>query len=39
LGKNGVKEFKVIPFVIDVQNTRIREAGQADAQAVMEYFK
>ena len=39
LDSNGVEEFRVIPFAIDVPNSRIVEAKQADVQAVMDYFK
>ncbi|HET9914083.1 MAG TPA: CapA family protein [Anaerolineales bacterium] len=39
LDSKGVEEFKVIPFVIDVPNSRIVDAEQADVQAIMYYFK
>ncbi len=35
----GAEEFKVIPFLIDFQNSRIVGAEQADAQIIMQYFK
>ncbi len=35
----GAQEFKVIPFLIDFQNSRIVGAEQADAQIIMQYFK
>ncbi|HSB00199.1 MAG TPA: hypothetical protein VLE49_06080, partial [Anaerolineales bacterium] len=39
LAPQGVKEFHAIPFSIDVPDSRIVEAGQADAQIIMQYFK
>ncbi len=39
LDSHGVEKLKVIPFVINVPTSRIVEAEQADAQAIMEYFK
>jgi poly-gamma-glutamate capsule biosynthesis protein CapA/YwtB (metallophosphatase superfamily) len=39
LDSHGVKQFSAIPFLIDVPNSRIVKAGQADAQIIMQYFK
>ena len=39
LNPGGVLEFKFIPFRIDIQNSRILEAGQKDEQIIREYFK
>ncbi|MGE5777562.1 MAG: CapA family protein, partial [Chloroflexota bacterium] len=39
LGPQGVEKFEVIPFVINVPNSRIVEAGEREGQAIMEYFK
>ncbi len=39
LDAQGVEEFKAVPFVIDVPGSRIVEAGEADAQMIVEYFK
>jgi len=39
LDPNGVHELKAIPFLIDIQNSRMVEAGQADARVIMDYFK
>jgi poly-gamma-glutamate synthesis protein (capsule biosynthesis protein) len=39
LDPNGINGFKVIPFVIDVPNSRVMEAEQADAQVIKDYFK
>ena len=38
LNASGVQEFHSIPFVIDTQESRLREAGQAEAQRIMGYF-
>jgi poly-gamma-glutamate synthesis protein (capsule biosynthesis protein) len=39
LDSDGVQEFKVVPFLIDVPNSRIMKAEGADAQLIMRYFK
>ncbi len=39
LDSHGVRELKAIPFVIEVPNSRIVEAGRADAQTILQYFK
>lgn len=39
LGQQGVEKFEAVPFVIDVPNSRIVDAGEREAQAIMEYFK
>ena len=39
LDPGGVQEFKFIPFMIDIQNSRILEAGQKDEQIIGGYFK
>jgi poly-gamma-glutamate synthesis protein (capsule biosynthesis protein) len=39
LGQNGVEELQAIPFVIDVQQSRVLEADPASAQAIMKYFR
>ncbi len=39
LDAQGVEKFSVIPFVIDVPNSKIAEAGQAEAKVIREYFK
>ncbi|HLO27812.1 MAG TPA: CapA family protein [Anaerolineales bacterium] len=36
---NGVQGFKVIPFLIDVRNSRIVEADEGNAAAILRYFK
>lgn len=36
---NGAREFKVIPFLIDVQKSRIVGPEQADVQLIMQYFR
>jgi gamma-polyglutamate biosynthesis protein CapA len=35
----GETKFKAIPFLIDVQNSRMVEAGETDAQRIQQYFK
>ena len=39
LNPHGVQKFKVIPFVIDFRNSRVKEAEQSDAQLILQYFK
>jgi poly-gamma-glutamate synthesis protein (capsule biosynthesis protein) len=39
LDSDSVAEFKVIPFVIDVPNSRVTMPEQIDAQIIMEHFK
>ena len=39
LDASGVKDFRAIPFMIDARESRLREAGQADTQRIMQYFK
>jgi poly-gamma-glutamate synthesis protein (capsule biosynthesis protein) len=39
LDSEGTKEFNVIPFLMDYRNSRVRKAGQADAQRILQYFK
>lgn len=39
LDSNGVTEFTALPFVIDVQASRIYQAEPEDAQLIMQYFK
>ena len=39
LDPNGVADFRAIPFMIDVPNSRVVEADPASAQAIMRYFK
>jgi poly-gamma-glutamate synthesis protein (capsule biosynthesis protein) len=36
---DGLAEFDVIPFLIDVPNSRMVAAEEADAQRIMQYFK
>jgi poly-gamma-glutamate synthesis protein (capsule biosynthesis protein) len=39
LDSQGVQKLKIIPFVIDVPNSQIAEAEQAEAQDIKEYFE
>jgi gamma-polyglutamate biosynthesis protein CapA len=39
LTTDGVEGFQVIPFVIDIHNGRVVEAGQKDAEIIKGYFK
>jgi poly-gamma-glutamate synthesis protein (capsule biosynthesis protein) len=39
LNSEGVEEFKAIPFLIDVQNSRVVEAGGTDGQRILQNFK
>ena len=39
LGPGGVEELRVIPFLIDLRNSRIVDAGADEAQVIMKYFK
>ena len=39
LDPSGVQELRAIPFRVDVQNSRIVEAGAEEAQVILEYFK
>lgn len=39
LDSKGIKEFSVVPFLIDHRNSRLIKAGQADAQLILQYFK
>jgi poly-gamma-glutamate synthesis protein (capsule biosynthesis protein) len=39
INPDGIEKYKAIPFVIDVSNSCVVEAEQADAQTIMEYFK
>jgi poly-gamma-glutamate capsule biosynthesis protein CapA/YwtB (metallophosphatase superfamily) len=39
LDKNGVTRMRVIPFVIDVPNSKIIEADTNSAKIILEYFK
>jgi len=39
LGPEGVREFRAIPFQIDVPNSRIVEADAASREAILGYFK
>jgi poly-gamma-glutamate synthesis protein (capsule biosynthesis protein) len=39
LNAKGETKFKAIPFLIDVQNSRVVEAGEADARRIQQYFK
>jgi poly-gamma-glutamate synthesis protein (capsule biosynthesis protein) len=39
LDARGAKKYRAIPFVIDVRESRILEAEQADTQVIMQYFK
>jgi poly-gamma-glutamate synthesis protein (capsule biosynthesis protein) len=39
LHSDGVTEFKAIPFRIDTQNSKVVEAGDVEAQRIMNYFK
>jgi poly-gamma-glutamate synthesis protein (capsule biosynthesis protein) len=39
LNADGVESYKAIPFVIDVRNSLIVDADEADNQAILEYFK
>lgn len=39
LDASGVKEFQAIPFLIDTRESRLRQAGQTEAQQIMQYFK
>jgi poly-gamma-glutamate synthesis protein (capsule biosynthesis protein) len=39
LDPNGVADFRAVPFIINVSNSRIVEADPASAQVIMKYFK
>ncbi len=39
LNSVGVQDFQVIPFSIDVQNSRILEASQEEFQVILKYFQ
>jgi poly-gamma-glutamate capsule biosynthesis protein CapA/YwtB (metallophosphatase superfamily) len=39
LDAGGVKDFKAIPFLIDVRNSWVAAAGDEDRQRVLEYFR
>lgn len=39
LDSNGVQGFNVIPFLIDVQNSRVLEAGEEEAHLIKQYFR
>lgn len=39
LDSKGIREFSVVPFLIDYRNRRVMKAGQVDAQLIMQYFK
>jgi len=39
LDSSGVQELEIIPFLIDLQDSRIVEAGPEDARVIMNYFK
>jgi hypothetical protein len=39
LDPNGVVDYRAIPFMIDVPNSRVVEADPASAQVIMKYFK
>lgn len=39
LDRNGVEGFKVVPFLIDIQNSRIVKPRQEDTKFIMQYFK
>lgn len=39
LNSNGVNEFRAIPFVIDVPNSRIVKADETGTRTIMDYFK
>jgi poly-gamma-glutamate synthesis protein (capsule biosynthesis protein) len=39
LDSQGVEEISVIPFLIDVRNSRVVTAEEADTQRIMQYFK
>jgi poly-gamma-glutamate synthesis protein (capsule biosynthesis protein) len=39
LDSKGIKEFSVVPFLVDYRNSRVMKAEQADAQLIRQYFK
>ena len=39
LNSEGVVDFRAVPFLIDVQNNRVVQAGDDDAQRIEQYFK
>jgi len=39
LDSSGAQELEIIPFLIDLQDSRIIEADLGDAQVIMNYFK
>jgi poly-gamma-glutamate synthesis protein (capsule biosynthesis protein) len=39
LTASGVEEYRVIPFSIDIYNSRVVQAGQEDAEIIRGYFK
>jgi gamma-polyglutamate biosynthesis protein CapA len=39
LNSGGVVEFRAFPFLVDVQNSRLVEPGDADIQRIMENFR
>ncbi len=39
LDSSGARELEIIPFLIDLQDSRIVEADLEDAQVIMSYFK
>jgi poly-gamma-glutamate synthesis protein (capsule biosynthesis protein) len=39
MDSRGIKEFSVVPFLVDYRNSRVIKAGPADAQLIRQYFK
>jgi poly-gamma-glutamate synthesis protein (capsule biosynthesis protein) len=39
LDSRGIRDFSVVPFLVDYRNGRVMKAGQADARLIMQYFK
>jgi gamma-polyglutamate biosynthesis protein CapA len=39
LNSTGVVEFRAVPFLIDVQNSRLVSPGEADIRRIREYFR
>jgi poly-gamma-glutamate synthesis protein (capsule biosynthesis protein) len=39
LDSKGIRDFSAVPFLIDYRNRRVMQAGQVDAQLILQYFK
>jgi poly-gamma-glutamate synthesis protein (capsule biosynthesis protein) len=39
LDSEGVEEFEAIPFVLDVNNSRIVKAEEREAETILQFFK